>query len=265
MWSSPESFQGTGLGTCSCSPRAHSLVLRALLPPRHPALAWTALAYRAASASPTCKRWTGRLGVSHPIQVTRGRWGRGEQHPSPLAQGAAQRWISHRLSAGNQGGEGAGTCLGREVALGMQREPREAALCSGDFCWTYQWQWDRRGVCVQVSPSTVVPTNPSDLVPRTEGAAAGVRLGFCCDGACPVSHPDVWMQLFARDSLQQLKDPRWSSSKGGMRRRVEVSPLDSFHPAEQTGPTVLWPRFGSRKICKKDLFFQICLEVTSRF
>ena len=30
--SSSDSFQGTGLGTCSCSPGAHSLMLRVLLP-----------------------------------------------------------------------------------------------------------------------------------------------------------------------------------------------------------------------------------------
>lgn len=39
-----------------------------------------------------------------------------------------------------------------------------------------------------------------------EGAAAEVRLGFCCYCAHPASHPDAWMQLLLQDSLQQLSD-----------------------------------------------------------
>ena len=45
----------------------------------------------------------------------------------------------------------------------------------------------------------------------------------------------------------------------GRDRRMEGPPLASFHLAEQRGSR--WPWFGSRYICKKDLFFQLCLGV----
>lgn len=105
---------------------------------------------------------------------------------------------------GTKAGKAPGTCLGREAALGMEQESQEATLCSGSFSLTYQCQWDRH-VCVRMSHCPIgCPHHPSVLVPGVEDAAAGVRLGLYCDGACPMSHPDSWMQLLARDSLQQL-------------------------------------------------------------
>lgn len=60
--------------------------------------------------------------MSRLIQVTGGRWGQGEGHPSALVQADVECWVSASLCAGRCNEERVGTCLGRKVILGMDKE-----------------------------------------------------------------------------------------------------------------------------------------------
>lgn len=135
-----DGFQETGLGTCSRSPGACSLMLRVLLPPSAPCpclgspLFWGSFCFTHLQAMD---------GVIRDESPDPGHLREVEARgAAPISSCASSHAVLDELpaishSAGNQGGESVGTCLGREAVLGMEQELQKATLCSEDFRLTH--------------------------------------------------------------------------------------------------------------------------------